>query len=58
MFLGTKKPCHNPGDVLVEEYLRTSFEDADCEFLDGEIYSSSSGRLTVGLGPRVSLVRA
>ena len=27
-------------------------------FLDGEIYSSSSGRLTVGLGPRVSLVRA
>jgi diacylglycerol kinase family enzyme len=27
-------------------------------FLDGEIYSSASGRLTVGLGPRVSLVRA
>lgn len=25
--------------------------------LDGEIYSSASGRLTVGLGPRVSLVR-
>jgi len=25
--------------------------------LDGEIYSSRSGRLTVGLGPRVSLVR-
>ena len=27
-------------------------------FLDGEIYSSDTGRLTVGLGPRVSLVRA
>jgi diacylglycerol kinase family enzyme len=27
-------------------------------FLDGEIYSSASGKLTVGLGPRVSLVRA
>jgi diacylglycerol kinase family enzyme len=27
-------------------------------FLDGEIYSSPVGRLTVGLGPRVSLVRA
>ena len=25
--------------------------------LDGEIYSSKTGRLTVGLGPRVSLVR-
>ena len=25
--------------------------------LDGEIYSSRTGRLTVGLGPRVSLVR-
>jgi len=26
--------------------------------LDGEIYSSKSGKLAVGLGPRVSLVRA
>jgi diacylglycerol kinase family enzyme len=26
--------------------------------LDGEIYTSKTGRLTVGLGPRVSLVRA
>jgi diacylglycerol kinase family enzyme len=26
--------------------------------LDGEIYSSKSGKLTVGLGPRVTLVRA
>src|SRR5262249_61670297 len=25
--------------------------------LDGEIYSSKSGRIAVGLGPRVSLVR-
>jgi diacylglycerol kinase family enzyme len=27
-------------------------------FLDGEVYASETGRLTVGLGPRVSLVRA
>jgi hypothetical protein len=27
-------------------------------FIDGEVYASETGRLTVGLGPRVSLVRA
>jgi hypothetical protein len=27
-------------------------------FLDGEIYTSKTGKLVVGLGPRVSLVRA
>ena len=43
--MGTKKACHNPGDVLVEEYLRTSFDDADCEFLDGEIVERNAGEL-------------
>jgi hypothetical protein len=27
----------------VDEYLRTSFEDADCEFLDGEIADRNAG---------------
>ena len=26
-----------------EEYLRTSFEDADCEYLDGEIADRNAG---------------
>ncbi len=29
----------------VEEYLRTRFEDADCEFLDGEIVERNMGEL-------------
>jgi hypothetical protein len=29
----------------VDEYLRTSFEDADCEYLDGEIVERNAGEL-------------
>ena len=31
--------------ISVEEYLRTSFEDADCEYLDGEIVERNAGEL-------------
>ncbi|MCI0418915.1 MAG: Uma2 family endonuclease [Acidobacteria bacterium] len=31
--------------ISVEEYLRTSFEDADCEYLDGEIVERNMGEL-------------
>jgi hypothetical protein len=29
--------------MSVEEYLKTSFEDADCEYLDGEIVERNMG---------------
>src|SRR5689334_19048878 len=29
--------------MSVEEYLRTSFDDADCEYLDGEIVERNMG---------------
>jgi diacylglycerol kinase family enzyme len=48
-------------DRLIEgvgERLELSGRGPMSWFLDGEIYSSANGRLTVGLGPRVSLVRA
>jgi len=32
----------------VEEYLRTSFEDADCEYLEGEIVERNMGELPHG----------
>jgi Uma2 family endonuclease len=32
----------------VEEYLRTSFEGSDCEYLDGEIVERNMGRLPHG----------
>lgn len=31
--------------MTVEEYLRTSFEDADCEYLDGEVVERNVGEL-------------
>jgi Uma2 family endonuclease len=34
--------------MSVEEYLRTSFEDADCEFVDGEIVERNVGELPHG----------
>jgi Uma2 family endonuclease len=30
--------------MTVEEYLRTSFEDGDCEFVDGEIVEKNMGK--------------
>ena len=52
---------HARRDRLIEgvgERLELSARAPLSWFLDGEIYSSSTGRLVVGLGPRVSLVRA
>src|SRR5438067_856419 len=34
--------------MSVEEYLRTSFDDADCEYLDGEIVERNLGELEHG----------
>jgi Uma2 family endonuclease len=31
--------------MSVEEYLKTNFEDADCEYLDGEIVERNTGEL-------------
>lgn len=30
----------------VDEYLRTSFDDADCEYLDGEVVERNAGEWT------------
>ncbi|MCA1829636.1 MAG: diacylglycerol kinase family protein [Myxococcales bacterium] len=52
---------HARRDRLIEgvgERLEVSGRAPLSWLLDGEIYTSASGRLTVGLGPRVSLVRA
>ena len=34
--------------MTVEEYLHTSFEDGDCEYLDGEIVEKNMGELVHG----------
>ena len=52
---------HARRDRLIEgvgERLELSARAPLSWLLDGEIYTSATGRLTVGLGPRVSLVRA
>jgi diacylglycerol kinase family enzyme len=52
---------HARRDRLIEgvgERLELSARAPLSWLLDGEIYSSATGRLTVGLGPRVALVRA
>ena len=40
-----------PAKVLmdVEEYLQTTFEGSDCEFLDGEIVERNRGELSHGI---------
>jgi len=35
--------------ISVEEYLRTNFEEADCEYLDGEIVERNMGELAHGI---------
>ena len=35
--------------ISVEEYLKTSFEEADCEYLDGEIVERNMGELAHGI---------
>jgi Uma2 family endonuclease len=35
--------------MTVEEYLRTSFEDGDCEYVDGEIVEKNMGSLGHGM---------
>jgi hypothetical protein len=52
---------HARRDRLIEgvgERLELSARAPLSWLLDGEIYTSATGRLTVGFGPRVALVRA
>lgn len=42
------KPMSTKALMCVEEYLRTSFEGSDCEYLDGEIVERNMGELPHG----------
>lgn len=47
----------SPGKMTVEEYLRTSFEGPDLEYLDGELVERNMGNLSHGLAQGRFIVR-
>jgi hypothetical protein len=46
--VGGREPMSAKVMMDVEEYLRTSFDGADCEYLDGEVVERNMGELPRG----------